>query len=131
MSDPFADYSTSNYYGKQESTLPCLPPLLALFGTVFGWVGGLIMFILEKRNVYIRAVSLQSLIVNGVVFLIAAFFLCFYWAHGFFVVMFWIMFVMHILIIIILAIIAVVKSFDGQFLGIPFLDKFIMKMANK
>ena len=131
MSDPFADYSTSNYYGTQTSTLSCSTPILSLFGTIFGWIGGLIIFLLEKQNVYVRAVSLHSFIVNLVVFLITAFFLCFYWAHAFFVVMFWIMFTIHIAIIIILTLIAVIKANAGHFLGLPYLDKFVMKQANK
>lgn len=131
MSDPFADYSTSNYYGTQTSTLSCSTPILALFGTIFGWLGGIIIYILEKQNVYVRAVSLQSFIVNGVVFIITMFFLCLIWAHAFFKVMFWIMFTIHLCIIIILALIAVIKARSGQFLGLPYLDKFIMNKANK
>ena len=131
MSDPFADYSDSNYYDTQMTTIKCSVPVLSLLSTLFGWIGGLIIFLLEKQNIYVRSVALQSLIINGALFLICIFFLIFYWAHTFFVVMFWIMFVVHILILAVLAIIGVVKAKAGHFLGVPYLDKFILKYSSK
>ncbi|EDR23230.1 hypothetical protein EDI_255220 [Entamoeba dispar SAW760] len=132
MSDPFNDYSQNNETNSdyQPTSLSCSVPILSILATVFGWIGGIIIFFLEKQNVYVRAVALQSFIINGIVFMITLFFLIFYWAGLFFVVCFWIMFVVAILVIIILVVLAFIKAKSGVFLGVPFLDKWILKIAN-
>ncbi|BFU20045.1 hypothetical protein CL6EHI_054480 [Entamoeba histolytica] len=132
MSDPFNDYSQNTQTtDNQSTTLSCSVPVLSLLATVFGWVGGIIIFFLEKQNVYVRAVALQSFIINGIVFMVALFCLCFYWAGLFFVICFWIMFVITIAVIIVLAVIAFIKSKSGDFIGIPFLDRWILSIANQ
>ncbi|GAB1222795.1 hypothetical protein ENUP19_0121G0153 [Entamoeba nuttalli] len=132
MSDPFNDYSqNAQTTDNQSTTLSCSVPVLSLLATVFGWVGGIIIFFLEKQNVYVRAVALQSFIINGIVFMVALFCLCFYWAGLFFVICFWIMFVITIAVIVVLAVIAFIKSKSGDFIGIPFLDRWILSIANQ
>ncbi|EDR27118.1 hypothetical protein EDI_079210 [Entamoeba dispar SAW760] len=132
MSDPFNDYSQNTQTtDNQSTTLSCSVPVLSLLATVFGWVGGIIIFFLEKQNVYVRAVALQSFIINGIVFMVALFCLCFYWAGLFFVICFWIMFVITIAVIVVLAVIAFIKSKSGDFIGIPFLDRWILSIANQ
>ena len=131
MSDPFNDYSSNiNDTAYESTTLSCSVPVLSILGTIFGWIGGVIVFFLEKQNVYVRAVSLQSTIINGILFVIALFFLCFYWAHTFFVVMFWIVFVLAFLVLFALTAIAFIKAKSGLFVGIPPLGAWILKVAN-
>ncbi|EDR27117.1 hypothetical protein EDI_079200 [Entamoeba dispar SAW760] len=131
MSDPFNDYSGNNAEVSYETTsLSCSVPVLSLLATVFGWVGGIIIFFLEKQNVYVRAVALQSFIINLAFFVIALFFLIFYWAGLFFVICFWIMFVVDIIVLVGLAVIAFIKSKSGVFFGIPPLGGWILSIAN-
>ena len=131
MSDPFNDYASNINEGAYESTtLSCSVPVLSILGTVFGWIGGVIVFFLEKQNVYVRAVSLQSTIINGIIFVIGLFFLCFYWAHTFFVVMFWMTFALGVIVVVALTIVAFVKAKSGLFVGIPPLGGWILKVAN-
>ncbi|ELP92252.1 hypothetical protein EIN_118260 [Entamoeba invadens IP1] len=132
MSDPFNDYSqNSQNTDSQATSLSCSVLVLSILATAFGWIGGIVLFFLEKQNVYVRAVALHSFIVNGIVFLIALFFLCFYWAGMFFIVCFWIMFVVAILVMCVLIFLAVFKANSGVFIGIPFLDKWILTIANQ
>ncbi|ELP89222.1 hypothetical protein EIN_486840 [Entamoeba invadens IP1] len=131
MSDPFNDYSqTDSAVSYETTTLNCSVPVLSLLATLFGWVGGLVIFLLEKQNVYVRAVALQSTIINSIFFVIAVFFLCFYWAGLFFVVMFWIAFSVAILVVVALAVLAFIKAKSGVFFGIPPLGGWILSIAN-
>ncbi|KAL7720828.1 DUF4870 domain-containing protein [Entamoeba marina] len=131
MSDPFNDYSAGSENVSYESTsLSCSVPILSLIATLGSWIGGLVIFLLEKQNVYVRAVALQSFIINLTFFIITMIFLIMYVVHTFFAVMFWIFFVISVIVIIALAVIAFIKANSGVFFGIPPLGGWILSVAN-
>ena len=129
MSDPFSDMEGSgrNY---ESTSMSCSVKVLSLLATLLGWLGGLIIFFLEKQNVYVRAVALQSLIINAATFIVVCIFLITCWIHTFFLVMLILTLLVHIAIIIALAVLAYIKADSGVFFGIPPLGGWILSVAN-
>ncbi|ELP89223.1 hypothetical protein EIN_486850 [Entamoeba invadens IP1] len=115
MTDPFTDYD--NHDPFKVSTIDCSVRVLSLLATMFGWIGGIVVFLIEKQNVYVRAVAVQSAIVNSIMFAAVVFFGCFYWIGVFFVIMFWITLVLHIIIIALQMLVASVNANSGNFFG--------------
>ena len=50
--------------GTEETSTNMDPKLAALLAYLFGWVGGLIFYIIESKNKYIRFHALQSILFN-------------------------------------------------------------------
>ena len=131
MSDPFADYKSDSELPSSNTSMSCSITVLSLIATLGGWIGGLVIFILEKQNTYVRAVALQSFVINLAFFLIVAFALVFIWVHTFFIVMFCIFLVIHILVIVAQAVIAFLRAKSGVFLGIPPLGEWFLQVATR
>ncbi len=51
-----------NNYDPSESSLNVKPGILTLLAYVFWWVGGLIVFVAEKRSYFVRFHALQATI---------------------------------------------------------------------
>ena len=131
MSDPFNDYPAAGAdYDSEAKTLGCSVPVLAFLATFFGWVGGIIIFVLEKQNIYVRAVALHCFIVTLPVFVLLVLLLLLVWVDVFLII-FWIVFVVWVVLILVLTGLAVYNAKSGIFLGFPFLDQFVLKYANR
>ncbi len=50
--------------GTEETSTNMDPKLAALLAYLFGWIGGLVFYIIEPKNKYIRFHALQSILFN-------------------------------------------------------------------
>ena len=69
---------------EESTTLGCSMKVLAFLATFFGWIGGLIIFFLEKQSTYIRQVAMQTVLLDAVIFFFEfVFFLLLFCDHWF------------------------------------------------
>jgi len=109
---------------KGKTTMGLEPNVAGLLCYVLGWVTGLIFFILEKENQFVRFHAMQSIIVFGAV-TIASFILGWIpfigWALGY------ILWVLGFILWIIL----MIKAYQGQRYKLPWAGNFAEKFAKK
>lgn len=46
------------------------PNVAALLAYLFGWVGGLVFFLIEKENKFVRFAAMQSILLNVAIFVV-------------------------------------------------------------
>ncbi len=96
--------------------------LAALLACVFGWVTGLIFFLLEKENKFVRFYALQSILVS-VVFFVAS------------IVLTFIPFVNMValpvisIVAVIIWIVSMVKAYQGEKFKLPIIGDMAEKSA--
>ncbi len=106
-----ADFSKKSSTGME-------PKIAILLAYLFGWLGGLIIWILEKENKFVKWNALQALILGILEAIIGILILIFGWIPiigWIFVVIAW----LAIIGILVLAIIAIVSGFQGKTYRIP------------
>lgn len=54
-----------NAPGNEKSSTGLEPNVAALLAYLFGWVGGLVFFLIEKDNMYVRFHAMQSILLSG------------------------------------------------------------------
>ncbi|MFA5801642.1 MAG: DUF4870 domain-containing protein [Thermoleophilia bacterium] len=54
-----------NAPGNDKSSTGLEPNVAALLAYLFGWVGGLVFFLIEKDNMYVRFHAMQSILLTG------------------------------------------------------------------
>lgn len=54
-----------NAPGNEKSSTGLEPNVAALLAYLFGWVGGLVFFLIEKDNAYVRFHAMQSILLTG------------------------------------------------------------------
>lgn len=115
-----ADFNAKSSTGME-------PKIACLLAYLFSWLGGLIIFLIEKENKYVKFHALQALIL-GV--LEMAIIIVFFWILGWipfaglvFMVIGW----LAVVVCYIFAIIAIIKSFQGERYYIPFLRSLVDK----
>ena len=119
-------------FNKKSST-GMDPKIAVLLAYLFGWIGGLVIWLLEKENKFVKWNALQALILGICEFAVM---IVFFWILSpIFALIFWpitILFsVLGWLLVVafyVLAIIAIVKGFHGKTFRIPVVsgltDKF-------
>jgi uncharacterized membrane protein len=107
---------------KKKSSTGMEPKIAVLLSYLFSWLGGLIFFLMEKENKFVKWNALQALIL-GIIEMIALILfvfilgipLLFVYVGIFFMAIGWIIFAAGY----ICAIIAIVMSFQGKTFRIP------------
>jgi len=126
---------------KQESQKPAAggtglePNVAALLAYLFGWVGGLIFYLLEKDNKFIRFAAMQSILFNVagiaiyfVLIIITEIFAAatygFGAIFGLLIPVFWLLFV-------VVWIMLMVKAYQNQEWELPVIGKIARNSVNK
>jgi uncharacterized membrane protein len=115
----------------------------ALLSYVFGWISGLIFFLIEKDSRLVRFHAMQSILLNalaivaGIVIWIIAFVLFLISTQlpgiigsllGLIITLIWILFTVGLLIAWIMCLI---KAFQGQYFKLPVIGAFAEKFSTK
>ena len=117
--------------------------LAALLSYVFGWVSGLIFFLIEKDSRLVRFHAMQSLLLNVVAGVVAialwiVLFVLFMIATqvsgalttllGFVSILIWLVFIAAIVIGVVMCLI---KAYQGQYFKLPIIGNFAEKFSAK
>jgi uncharacterized membrane protein len=136
MQNPPPVQTTKSSTGLEEN-------IAALLSYIFGWVSGLIFFLIEKDSRLVRFHAMQSILLNvsfGVlafVLWIVLFILLLIFAQisdalvtlfSILSVLVWLVFVVGILIAVIMCL---VKAFQGQYFKLPIIGNFAEKFSAK
>ncbi|MCE5329924.1 DUF4870 domain-containing protein [bacterium] len=116
-----ADFNAKSSTGME-------PKIACLLAYLFSWLGGLIIFLIEKENKFVKFHALQALIlgiVEVVCFIVISLILGMIPYVGWFLFS-WLGWVLGA-VCYIFAIIAIVKSFQGERYYIPFLRGLVNK----
>ena len=117
--------------------------LAALLSYIFGWVSGLIFFLIEKDSRLVRFHAMQSLLLNVVAGVVAialwiVLFVLFMIATqvsgalttllGFVSILIWLVFIAAIVIGVVMCLI---KAYQGQYFKLPIIGNFAEKFSAK
>ena len=136
MQNPPPVQTTKSSTGLDEN-------IAALLAYIFGWLGGLIFFLIEKESRFVRFHAMQSILLNVLVAVVAFVF----WILTFILViigasigdvigtifsllatLLWVVFVVGILIAVILCL---VKALQHQYFKLPIIGNFAEKFSAK
>jgi len=104
-------------FNKKSST-GMEPKIAVLLAYLFSWLGGLIIWLIEKENKFVKWNALQALILGIVEAIIVILMIIFGWIPfigWLFVVIGW----LALVAILVAVIIAIVKAFSGETFRIP------------
>jgi uncharacterized membrane protein len=104
------------------------PNVAGLLCYLFGWVSGLIFFLVEKEDKFVRFHAMQSMVVSfGVIVIYFVFFILAFIPYVWFIVL-----PLQIIVgiaVFILWIILMVKAYQGQKFKLPWAGNFAEKQA--
>lgn len=136
MQNPPPVQTTKSSTGLDEN-------IAALLSYIFGWVSGLIFFLIEKDSRLVRFHAMQSILLNvsfgilAIVLMIVLFILGMIFAMmsdalgalvGILSFLIWLVFIVGILLAVILCL---VKAFQGQYFKLPILGNLAEKFSTK
>jgi uncharacterized membrane protein len=125
-------YGQQNAYGSNlgTSTTGMSPNVAAGVSYLLGWVTGLIFFLMEKQNRFVRFNAMQSLIlcVTGIVVFWVTNILAAIPIIG---VLFGILHILLLLATFILFIICIVNAFQGKYFKVPYIGDYAERFANQ
>ncbi|GAI21121.1 unnamed protein product [marine sediment metagenome] len=104
-------------FNKKSST-GMEPKIAVLLAYLFSWLGGLIIWLIEKENKFVKWNALQALILGIIEAIIVILMIIFGWIPfigWLFVVIGW----LALVAILVAVIIAIVKAFSGETFRIP------------
>ena len=119
-----------------KSSTGMQPNVAALLSYVLGWITGLIFFLIEKENKFVRFHAAQSIIVSGALFV---FYIVISVLIGIFATI-GLGILIHLLVLInglvgllgfVLWILLMVKAFQGEMFKLPIAGDMAEKMAEK
>ena len=124
MGGPSGDTSTSTGLGQNVSCL-----LIYLFG----WVGGLIFFFIEKKNQYVRFNAMQSIVLSGL-YVAASIVLSILTTIlvsivGFLGLIFSLIQLVLGLGLLVLVIILIIKTWKGEWVKLPIIGSYAAKWS--
>jgi uncharacterized membrane protein len=134
MQNPPPVQTTKSSTGLDEN-------IAALLSYIFGWVSGLIFFLIEKDSRLVRFHAMQSILLNvsfgvlAIVLWIVLFVLVMIFAFisdalvtlvSILSILIWLVFIVGILIAVILCL---VKAFQGQYFKLPIIGNFAEKFS--
>ncbi|ELP87856.1 hypothetical protein EIN_274230 [Entamoeba invadens IP1] len=115
---------------SDDKTLSCSVKVLAILSTAFGFVGALVVFLLEKKNKYIKLVSCHSLVWHVVLdFLLILFALLMFCNHWFTYTLFALYFVAWIVFSIFLIVMAFFRAESGEAFMVPGVSILVEKLV--
>ena len=136
MQNPPPVQTTKSSTGLDEN-------IAALLAYIFGWVGGLIFFLIEKDSRLVRFHAMQSILLNvlfGVLAVVLWIVLMIMWVilaqvsdalaavFGLITGLLWLAFCVAALIAVIMCL---VKAFQGQYFKLPIIGNFAEKFSTK
>lgn len=129
-SNPFDDvYVAPEPYGK---TMSCSTKLCGLFSTAFGFIGAMVVMLIEKQDQYIRLTAIHSFLCHIVVdVLLFIFALIMIADHVFCYILFGIYAVFWVLFYAFLIIMAICRTESGDAFMFPGVDKLVMYLESK
>jgi len=98
------------------------PKLAGLLCYVLGWVTGLIFFILEKENQFVRFHAMQSIVVFGAISVVQI-------ILSFIPFVGWILSLIIWILAIILWVVLMIKAYQGQLYKLPWAGDFAEKQV--
>jgi uncharacterized membrane protein len=132
--DPLRTAPSSGAHGDTASGLPAN---VAAALACIPLIGGIIFYVIEKQNKFVRFYAMQSIIFGGMWFI---FWLVFQIIHGvltpipaiglIFATLLWSIWAVAAILFVVVFIITVVKAFTGVRWEIPFLGPMAAKQAN-
>lgn len=106
----------SDDQGKTKATESGLDQnVAALLSYVLGWITGLVFFLIEKENEYVRFHAMQSIVVFGAISIVSIILSVLSWATYFFAVISWLVWAASVVIWIV----CMVKAYQGERFKLP------------
>ncbi|MDD5568036.1 MAG: DUF4870 domain-containing protein [Candidatus Omnitrophica bacterium] len=110
------------HVSQGKSSLGMEANIAAVLSYLFGFITGLIFYILEKENKFVRFHALQSIIVFGFLFMAGV-------VAGFLPLVGFRIITLVGIIEIILWIILMIKAYQGEYLELPIIGEFARKKS--
>ena len=107
---------------EEKTSCGMKPNLAATLCYLFGWISGLIFFLVEKKSKYIRFHALQSLIAFGFLFVLRFLF-------AFIPVVGLIISIIIGIVALILWILLMIKAYQGKYFKLPLVGKIAEENA--
>lgn len=109
---------------KGETSIGLDQNVAGLLCYLLGFISGLILFLIEKENKFVRFHAMQSLVLSVSIFLISL-------IAGFIPVVGWIISLLIAPLSFILWIVMMVKAYKGEWFKLPVIGDFAEEQANK
>jgi uncharacterized membrane protein len=113
---------------KGETSTGLKPNVAGLLCYVLGWVTGLVFFLLEKENKFVRFHAMQSIATFGAITVVNII-LYILGMIPYIGLLFWIIQILVYLLTIVLWIILMVKAYQGQAYKLPWAGNFAEKQV--
>jgi len=95
-----------------KTTIGMQPNLAAMLSYLLGFISGIVFYVLEKDNKFVRFHAMQSIIAFGFLFVLGAFL-------GFMPIIGWVLRYMLVILEFVLWIILMVKAYNGELFKLP------------
>jgi uncharacterized membrane protein len=117
--------------------------IAALLSYVFGWVSGLIFFLMEKDSRLVRFHAMQSILLNAVALVIGFALMIVWFVLGFIVsqisgflsilvgIVIWLIVLAFWLVLLIAFVMCLIKAYQKQFFKLPLIGNFAEKFSTK
>ncbi|MGB8508354.1 MAG: DUF4870 domain-containing protein [Pyrinomonadaceae bacterium] len=109
--------------------------LAALLAYLFGWVGGLVFYLIEKESRFVRFHAMQSILLNVAVIAVVIAFMCvntvLAFISGTLAVLFGLLWFVILIAIVGIAVLCMVKAFQGQEFKLPVIGDMAANIVNK
>ena len=105
---------------KEETSCGMKPNLAATLSYLFGWVSGLLFFLVEKKSKYVRFHALQSVITFGFLFVLRMLFV-------FIPVIGVVLNIIIGIVSLVLWIILMVKAYQGIYFKLPLVGRIVLE----
>jgi uncharacterized membrane protein len=107
---------------SSETTLNLTPNVAGLLCYLFGWISGIVFFVMEQKNKWIRFHAAQSIIVFGFLCILTFIFWWIPWIGWIFGTIIWICgFILWVLLMY--------KAYQGEYFKLPVVGIFAESMA--
>jgi uncharacterized membrane protein len=117
------DQHTEGFIGSPDATSTGASPLLlGILCYLFSWLGALIIFLLERRNLFIVFHSIQSMLASAIFFV---FWLVFVWQW----VVFWLFWSISMAFLVFMVIKVAIDAPKQKLFKLPLIGKFAKKRA--
>lgn len=117
--------------------------IAALLSYVFGWVSGLIFFLMEKDSRLVRFHAMQSILLNAVALVVGIALMIVWFVLGFIVsqisgflsilvgIVIWLIVLAFWLVLLIVFVLCLIKAYQKQFFKLPVIGNFAEKFSTK
>lgn len=117
--------------------------IAALLSYVFGWVSGLIFFLMEKDSRLVRFHAMQSILLNAVALVVGIALMIVWFVLGFIVsqisgflsilvgIVIWLIVLAFWLVLLIAFVLCLIKAYQKQFFKLPVIGNFAEKFSTK